>query len=449
MSVVAFVWSIFAAGVVGIMWLLAVKEDRRRVGYWCALGIALAVVKMIGIQMLPQWRDTPLDSITFQIHAEAMLLNWQGLPVNTSDYRLQIGPLWLPEARFAYVGAMGTYEWLYSAFLAGWKFMGEEWLTWAAMGNAAMAGAFPAASFILVRLLRGSVGVAHLGAVLVALEPSAAVNSAWLIKDTLAGFVALLVAITLCRLYARPSWACIFALALAMGMLAGIRFVAYVAYIGAVLGLCLWLLRQKAWHKLAAFSLAAALSVGVFVLIYAAPLSPSFEQWTNALRGPVQAQIHILIADDVKKGADESVIVWRDYLREQPGWAIARSVARTLMAPYPWVAFTYGLSGNNHLELYLPGTAFWILCLPAIFAGMVVALGRERVMTAVLLFYLVLLAGAYITYFGEWSTRQRIFMIPLFFAFAAIGWERLWNWLRGRYRYRTATEADTSAANRK
>ena len=75
MSVFALVWSIFTAGIVGVMCLLAVKEDRYRVGYWCALGVGLAVLKMIGIQMLPQGRDTPLDSIALQIHSEAMLLN--------------------------------------------------------------------------------------------------------------------------------------------------------------------------------------------------------------------------------------------------------------------------------------------------------------------------------------------------------------------------------------
>lgn len=130
------------------MWLLAAKEDRHRVGYWCALGTGLAVLKMICVQMLPQWRDTPVDSIVSQLHAEAMLLNWQGLPVNASDHRLsayvnywqaQFGPLWLPDAQLSYVGVLGTYEWLYSAFLAGWKFMGAESLAWLAMGNAVMA----------------------------------------------------------------------------------------------------------------------------------------------------------------------------------------------------------------------------------------------------------------------------------------------------------------------
>jgi hypothetical protein len=77
---------------------------------------------------------------------------------------------------------------------------------------------------------------------------------------------------------------------------------------------------------------------------------------------------------------------------------------------------------------------------------MLVALARERVMTAVLLFYLALVAVAYITFFGEWSTRQRIFMIPLFFAFAAIGWEKIWNLLR--IRCRSATQTDTSMAER-
>ena len=112
------------------------------------------------------------------------------------------------------------------------------------------------------------------------------------------------------------------------------------------------------------------------------------------MKNPIQAQAPTLTADAGQKGTDESVFEWRNDLRENPGWAIARAIARSLMVPYPQGAFTHGLSVDNYIELYLPCTALRILCLPAIFVGMVVALARERVMTTVLLLYSAVLAVA-------------------------------------------------------
>lgn len=105
--------------------------------------------------------------------------------------------------------------------------------------------------------------------------------------------------------------------------------------------------------------------------------------------------------------------------------ATVRSIARTLLAPYPWVAITQGLKGDSHLELYVLATAFWVFALPGTLLGLVIMVKRD-VKALMLLTLLGLITAAYIVFFGEWSTRQRVFMMPLLYCFSAIGWHWLW-----------------------
>jgi len=47
-------------------------------------------------------------------------------------------------------------------------------------------------------------------------------------------------------------------------------------------------------------------------------------------------------------------------------------------------------------------------------------------------FFVILFLGAllvvYTIFHGEWSTRQRVFALPIFFSLAAIGWSSLFEW---------------------
>lgn len=435
-SFALFVWVCFAILIVWIMCKLADVESRKIVTWWVVFGLGFAVIKNLLVQLAPQWGDVPLDSLTYQLHGQAIYMHWMGMPVDAAEQNLSgylagwqtiHGPHWNPDAPISYTGVLGTHEWIYSAFLAGWRCLGEDWVRWAILANAAMAGAFPAATYLLVRHLGGSVRVGHFGAILIALEPSTAVNSAWLLKDTLAGFVAIVVVILICRLYSRPSWRLATLLAVVLGLLAGIRFVAFAAFILALCGLIALLVARRSQASAAAFAAATSLSVLVSGLMYFSPQMPTPGRLILAFQSPLQAQMSTLRAKGQgDRGWDDSVSEWRSYLRDQPVRAVARSVARTLMAPYPWVAFTDGLRGNNYIELYLPGSVLWIMSLPAIFLGMGVAARNAGPKAWVSIAVLGLLAGAYIVFFGEWSTRQRIFMMPLFFAFAALGWHKLW-----------------------
>ncbi len=133
----------------------------------------------------------------------------------------------------------------------------------------------------------------------------------------------------------------------------------------------------------------------------------------------------ILRAEKGDVTADDMTLKWKDSLRDNSLYAAIRSVAHTLFAPYPWVAIHPGLTGRSASELYYPGVLLWMFCLPGITAA--IALGvrsRDPEFWLVVLFLLSQLA-AYTIWQGEWSTRQRVFVLPAFFALAAIGWNRL------------------------
>lgn len=92
---------------------------------------------------------------------------------------------------------------------------------------------------------------------------------------------------------------------------------------------------------------------------------------------------------------------------------------------YPWVILTDGLQFQSGIELYYLGVVLWIVCLPGIFWAVGQALRHPSFPAAFVGLVLGACLVAYILFLGEWSTRQRVFMLPIFFALAAIGWADL------------------------
>ncbi|MBX8577851.1 hypothetical protein [Pseudomonas cichorii] len=514
MNSTPFALTIFIGLTIGIMRFLADTDIKKNIFYWTLIGIFMGVLKSLIIRITPQWLDAPIDSLTYKLHAEAIYMHWTGLPVDASAYKLSgylngwsdiYGSIWLPDATISYTGVLGTHEWVYSAFLASWQFISSDWVNLATLANAIIAGALPAAAFMITRELGGSVKISHIGALLIALDPSLAINSSWLIKDTLAAFLSAIVIISTCSLYKRPSIKSTIILALSLGMLAGIRYAAFIAFGVVFFGLIVVLAFKKSQARALAFSLASILALTIWGGIYfsafsqtagpvnaptseitpspllvqtpnststllkentplsslaqpPAPVSdplienkpiPSLiqtlgtvseplnenklslvqtpNQLLRATSGLLQGQAQTLTADKGDSGADKSVIEWRAYLQDSPVKAVLRSIVRTLFAPYPWTAITQKITGKNHIELYVFGTFFWVLTLPGLFIGMIIA-AKQGIKTYVLLLFLTIMTAAYIVFFGEWSTRQRVFMEPLFFSFAAIGWHKIWSW---------------------
>lgn len=140
---------------------------------------------------------------------------------------------------------------------------------------------------------------------------------------------------------------------------------------------------------------------------------------------PVFGGVDVLHSKQGDASADESVLSWKRDLAEKPVYSVVRSAARTLFAPYPWVAISPGLNWFSLSELYYPGVVLWICCLPAIFAALVRGLMQRHLGFWLTAFFLSALLAAYTIWLGEWSTRQRVFALPAFFALAALGWTGL------------------------
>jgi len=417
--------------------MLAARADRRLVRQLTLWGLVAACAKIWLVQQAPQWHDTSPDSITYQLHAQALAAHWQGLPIDAKIHQLKgllsfhdangLG-IWPANATLPYSAVLGTHEWLYAAYLAIWQLIASDWTAWATYSNGALAAFFPAAAFGIARCLGASARTAKFAATLALLDPSAAVNGAWLLKDTVAGWFALAAIWAAVRLIGQPHLQTVIIFAVAGGMLGAVRFAAFAAILVGVACVLPILLSKGRWAAVIHLAAATVAGLCIFSTVYALPVvseRPVVQDPLLVLGTILAAQERTLAATSDHPAADSTVVEWRSRFLDDPLKAVTTSVARTLFAPYPWVALTHGLDYKNGIELYYPGVLLWVVCLPGIAWALVLLMQKpveEFLFTAAVICALL---GAYVIFMGEWSTRQRVFMLPVFFAFAAMGWADL------------------------
>lgn len=414
---------------------VAAREDRKSVVAWCLLGFLVSCFKVWLVLQTSQWLDVSPDSRQYQLHAQALAMHWQGEPVDAVSHKLHgflaswasgHGRVWEPQMDLAYTSVLGTHEWLYAATLGGWRLLTDDWFFWATYSNAALAALFPAASYGIARCLGASSRVASAAALITLLDPSASVNAAWLLKDTLAGFFAVTAAWGVLRTLRAPDESAPLILFTAAAGLASVRFAGYAALIFGIAIVSATLLARAQRQALKHLSVCVVGAIVLFGALYSSPKPMTFQSFLAATILPITAQETTLNATDGDREEDPAVAGWQARWKENPAQATIISVARTLFAPYPWIAVTHGLSGVNGIELYYPGVILWILCLPGILWGIPLSLRhtpREGLFLACMLGALL---GAYTLFLGEWSTRQRVFMLPVFYCYAAMGWHDLY-----------------------
>jgi hypothetical protein len=409
---------------------LAEECDKNRILVLFFIGFFVACTKIWLVQLAPQWNDTSPDSITYQLHAQAIALHWQGQIVDAASYQLSgflnwykhLGSNWGPEMGVSYAGVLGSHEWIYSAYLACWRTATENWLTWAMYSNAALAAIFPAASYGIARSLNASERVATWAAVIAFIDPLSAVNTSWLLKDTLAGFFAVCAAWAAVRLLRAPNIGTGVVMFIATALLGSVRFAGFVAILLSIAIVLPTLYSKQQRVKLVHLGLAGIASIFLFCAVYTFPKFTTIHSFFQATTLPLRGQQQIFSRPQSADQADHSVVEWKEKWKSDPIKAVAISAARTLFAPYPWVAVTDGLSFKNGIELYFLGMLVWIACLPGLAWGIIISLripSRQVIFINSMLFAILV---AYTIFFGEWSTRQRVFMLPVFFSFAAIGW---------------------------
>ncbi|OJU99894.1 MAG: hypothetical protein BGO16_15060 [Nitrobacter sp. 62-23] len=415
--------------------VLAEPGDRKVSAQFVLAGLFMACLKIWLIRQTPQWLDTPLDAVKYQLNAEALTAHWHGEAVNSQLYRLDgltkiFGQdHWSLDAYLPYSSVFGTHEWLYAAYLAVWAHITPHWPVWATYSNAALAALFPAVSFGIARELGSTTRIAALGGTVALIDPSAAVNGAWLLKDTLACWCVLIAIWAALVILRKPRFMLVLLLGSALGILGSVRFLGLMAVLLAILVLLPALLVRRRILTSGSLLVACLYGLSLFSTLNSLPVEgvgSVLERPVVALKAILFGQVETLSvsrrADMASSAIDDTVVDWYTRLSESPLKASATAASRTLFAPYPWVIITEGLNFRNGIELYYLGIVLWIICLPGIFWAIVQALRNPSFPAAFVGLVLGACLGAYVIFYGEWSTRQRVFMLPVFFALAAIGW---------------------------
>ena len=403
---------------------------------WLAgLGLILALGKIWLFQQAPQWQDTNPDSITYDLKARAFALRWQGETVLAEDYRLRgflawhqaghVEPEWKQEDAFAWKSVIGSNEWLYTVYVALWYWLAEASQNEVIFSNAIWAAFFPVSAFVIALLLGTSRNVAYFAAALALADPMAGVNASCLLKDTLIGFLAMACLCVAIRIIREGNWWLALCLGVFLAYLSIGRYGAFFGFLCASVLVVAYMVyrRQIKPATVFAFSMLMAWCLSGLLIYMPYVTRADFAHTpTQSLSG----SIRVFQREEGDRGAAKTTVSWKKDFANNPVIAVVKSVAHTLFAPYPWVAISSGLTWNSFNELYYPGMILWIFCLPGIFLTLWHGVRKHDPVFWLLTFFFASQLAAYTIWLGEWSTRQRVFVLPAFFVFAAIGWTGLY-----------------------
>jgi 4-amino-4-deoxy-L-arabinose transferase-like glycosyltransferase len=432
-----------AVALLGLVRSLAPEAERRTVAMLYLGGLLLYSLQTLVIQSCPQWADHFSDSAGYDLGARALLLHGQGEPVPAAAFRLKglvrAGiDYWPPGDAYRFADVFGMSRALYLLYLAGIYAVTEGSRATAVLGNLPFLAGMAGGVFLLARELSGQRRVALLAAGLVLLDPNFAVWGSVLLRDALIACLCVLALLGGVRLARRGVQTGPLGLVLgALAALAALRFNAVAAFAaaGALAALPRWqhVPQRKTLMALAGLGLAAVLAVALLpgprAAWEASPPGRILHENIQILLGGAR----VLEAASGQGRAEDDARInavrrdWHARLREQPLWLnLARSGARTLLGPYPWVALTQGLAGDNFYELMYPGMALWLLLLPGFFYAWWWLPVRRDPAVALCLTWLLLETAVYVIGYGEFSGRERIMAQPLLWIFAAWGAWELW-----------------------
>lgn len=415
--------------------VLSAPENRKTICLLVFAGLSAGLLKIWVFQQAPQWHDINPDSVTYDLNAQALALHWQGKDLPTEEYNLRglrgvNKPFWSADEALLYASVYGTANWLYVGYLGLWFLAIGPNPAWAIYSNAALAAFFPAAAFGIALMLGAPRRVAGIAALITLIDPSTGVNASCLLKDTLVGFF------TASAIWAALSWirelrfSSLVVLTVGLVLLSASRFVAFIGLLGAMGCLVLLWLHRRKFRSGFGFVV-----VGILVIMLSAfidnlpqPAHKSLHLISVNIIQPIKGGMDTLVASQGNASADHAVLKWISALKDNPFLAIVKSGAHTLFAPYPWLAIHPGLTWSTFNELYYPGMVLWIICLPGIFIELIQEALRRRTGGFFVFLFLGALLVFYTIFYGEWSTRQRVFALPIFFSLSAIGWSSLFEW---------------------
>lgn len=431
-------------GLVIILTLVLTPKNERRTALILVLtGLLCSVLKVWLIQKAPQWYDSNPDSATYIKNATAFALHWNGAAVEISSYGLRglralneanlHPPQWNPSASVPYSNVIASHEWLYTAYIAIWFYFTDATESIVISSHSLLAAFLPAAAFGIALTLGANRRVGLIASVLVMADPSIGVNASWLLKDTLVAFF-FTGAVWAIAVYSHQRRRVFIIIGAVLLCLLGIvRFAAFLGLIIAIMMVAMWFSKSKAYKTavdLMAVAAFAWLAQGILASIPFQDTESSNYQTLayRAISTPINViggGVGVLKMDEADRDSDGAVNAWKNELSENTTISIAKIIARTFFSPYPWRAIYPGLTWESFLELYHPGTLLVIACLPLFFYGLATTTKNREMAAWIIFIFLMSQFAAYAIWHGGWSPRQRVFVHPIVFVFAALGWSKL------------------------
>lgn len=433
--------------IAGSVAALAAKEQTRTAMFLMAIGLVASILKITVIQLLPQWHDTPPDSLTYWLNAKAIALHWSHLAVDAKEYRLHglSGTIWLPNSHLTIPEVLGSREWLYATYIASWIYFTHASQLILILSNGLWASFFPPAVFCIAILLGVQKRIAVYAGLVTAVDPMTAVIASHILKDSITCFLftmAVWAGLKLTRRSNSKIAAASACFVLATSVLYCFRFISFFSILTAMIIVAL-LLALRRWpqrcllimcliiitwitsHQLATCSLSLVHDLSSQQRSKGAhyPVRPSGGHAFSSLAGPIIGAFNSLKASNGSNGYDPTVAAWFSSLQSSPLQALAMSALRSLFAPNLLAIIKPGMNWLNFHELYYPGVMLWIACLPFLCIAMIRLIVRMNPPNCLLLIVLAMHLAVYIAMYGQFSGRQRTLVVPICLALSALGFQ--------------------------
>ena len=415
----------YLANILVVIILLFIVFDgqnmRRNLGLFIVC-FAVSLFKIYLIAQTTNWNDVPLDSFTYiefsQIFTESL---WRGEDIGISPGQ-------------CYAGFFGTYEWFYSFYLSMWEAISANSFLWALYANAIFVAASAVASYCLSLRLGFSLKTSVLALVFFMLDPTIGINSAFLLKDSIALFATIVSISSAYNCISRQRK--VLNLFLFLFLMAILFMTKMISFVAIFIALCMLLIYKMYKNlKKEVFTMFCLCSVSVLAMALAAN-APLYNfnlkhvkslvlQQKQVLSGQSDflQQKQVLSGQSDSKATceiDSAVASHRNFLIENPYLALPRAMIRTLLAPYPWLLLNY--EGRVYVELYCFGSLFLIFIWPGFFVGILKGEAQRNTGRIFVSLFSFIIMIFYIVYFGELSTRQRGILLPFLYIIAAAGY---------------------------
>ena len=443
--------------ILGVLLIIADASQRKILCLLFLGGLAWFTFAILEVRSFPQATAEAPDASTYHLYATAITTHWNGEVVRREDFPLpwldQHGRDWFPEENLPLGYVMGTRNYLYQAYAAVIYYFTGIHRIHVYLSQAILLAAIPPFVFGIAQLLFRERRVALLAVCLVFVDANFPVVGAFLLKESLLCLIILVVLwLTILVFRGAFQWYIPVLLVMAIAGLSVLRFHGNVAWWLAmflVLGIAKNCCGKLRWY-IAGLVLASYVAAAVVFLPpwtwgkhfqFSIGLTDVASTNLVALYGGVGTLVKAWIGETVENEPSISSFKniarepwtadWFQLVKDDPFKALIRSIVRTVFAPYPWIWFKDGLLGNNWYELMYPGVIPWCFGFPF---G-IVALWKLRIKISPMLFFIFIWIGVtvafYLVFQGEFSTRARVHLMPVFWIFIAYGLVTVYRRLKG------------------